>query len=95
MIAVITTEVSTLGSLISTLGFPIACCAYMAWYLTDNASKHREEIKELNKQHTEEIKELNRIHKEEVANMTEAVNNNTVVLERLCVILTGGGTIEN
>ena len=88
-------DVQTCSSLISTIGFPIACCVFMAWYMTDISKKHREEVQEINKQHTEEVKELNRLHKEEVANMTEAVNNNTRVLERLCTIMTGGATYEN
>ena len=88
-------DVQTFSTLISTIGFPIACCVFMAWYMTDISKKHREEVQELNKQHTEDIRELNRLHKEEVANMTEAVNNNTIVLERLCVSMTGGNTHEN
>lgn len=88
-------DIQTFSTLISTIGFPIACCVFMAWYMTDTAKKHREEVQEINKQHTEEVKEINRLHKEEVANMTEAVNNNTRVLERLCVIMTGGTTYEN
>ena len=88
-------DVQTFSTLISTIGFPIACCVFMALYMTDTSKKHREEVQEINKQHTEEVKELNRLHKEEVANMTEAVNNNTRVLERLCVIMTGGTTYEN
>ena len=88
-------DVQTFSSLISTIGFPIACCVFMAWYMADTSKKHREEVQEINKQNTEEVKELNRLHKEEVANMTEAVNNNTRVLERLCTIMTGGATYEN
>lgn len=63
--------------LISTLGFPIVCCVALAIYVTKITQQNREDTKELNKQHTEEMLEF----KEDIK---EALNNNTIALNKLC-----------
>lgn len=64
-------------TLISTVGFPILACIVMAWYVKDNTDKQRQETKELNAQHTSEMLAF----KDE---MKEALNNNTLALQKLC-----------
>lgn len=54
--------INDLSSLISTLGFPIAMCLIMCYY----------------------INKINDAHKEEAGKFAEALNNNTVVLQKLC-----------
>lgn len=51
-----------LSTLISTLGFPIAMCLIMCYY----------------------INKINDAHKEETDKFADALNNNTVVLQKLC-----------
>lgn len=63
--------------LISTLGFPIVCCVALAIYVTKITEQNREDTKELNKRHTEEMLEF----KEDIK---EALNNNTIALNKLC-----------
>lgn len=58
--------------IISTLGFPITMCGVMAWYV-----KYSQD--ESNKR----IDSLNETHKEEVTSIKEALNNNTLVLQKL------------
>lgn len=65
------------AQLISTLGFPIVCCVALAIYVTKMTQQNREDTKELNKQHTEEMLEF----KEDIK---EALNNNTIALNKLC-----------
>ena len=48
-------------------------CGAMAWYVKDTSDKHREEVQHLNEQ-----------HKEEMEQVTEALNNNTLALQKLC-----------
>ena len=64
--------------LISTVGFPIAMCVAMGWFVVDQTNKHREEVSKLNKQHEEEMNTV-----------IEAINNNTVALKELSVKLGG------
>lgn len=62
-----------IASLITTVGFPIVCCLGLAWYVkyqTDNNNK--------------EVKEMRQEHQDEINKVTEALNNNTVALQRLC-----------
>lgn len=58
---------------VTTVGFPIVCCGAMMYYVKYTTDKHREEIETLNTQHKDEMKEL-----------TNAVNNNTLALQKLC-----------
>lgn len=67
-------------NLISTLGFPIIMCGAMAWYVKYITDQHREETKLLNGQHAKEMSEV-----------TEALNNNTLALQKLCDKLESGG----
>lgn len=59
-------------TLIGQYAFPIVACIAMAWYVKDQGDKNREELKELREDHTKEVKEL-----------ANAVNNNTLVIQRL------------
>lgn len=63
--------------LISSLGFPIVACICMALYVKEQTKNNREDVKELNNQHTKEMTEF----KDEIK---EALNNNTMALNRLC-----------
>lgn len=64
---------SDVATLISSFGFPIVACLGLAWYVkyqTDNNNK--------------EVKEMRQEHQDEIAKVTEALNNNTIALQRLC-----------
>lgn len=58
---------------VTTVGFPIVCCGAMMYYVKYTTDKHREEIETLNAQHKDEMKEV-----------TSAINNNTLALQKLC-----------
>lgn len=58
--------------MISTVGFPIACCVAMGVYVKYITDKNREEVAKLNDQ-----------HKEEMSEVTKAINNNTLALQSL------------
>lgn len=60
-------------TLISTLGFPIVACIGLGWYVKHTTDQYREDVKEIQKE-----------HKEEISKVTEALNNNTLALQRLC-----------
>lgn len=67
---------------ITTVGFPIVCCIAMAWYVKYTTDKNREEISILNEQ-----------HKAEMLQVTTAINNNTLALQKLCDLM-GAGDID-
>ena len=65
-------EMNTLITAIGSLGFPIVACCAMAYFFAKVNDNYRNDIKEINKG-----------HKEEMAAMTEAINNNTMVIQKL------------
>ena len=92
-------SVSDIGALISSYGFPIVACIAIAWCCYQQISaqkeqneKHTSEIMQLNQHSWEQIMALNEKHEAEVTKMTEAVNNNTLALQRLCEKM--GGNIN-
>lgn len=71
-------DTATILQTISTVGFPIVACLGMGWYFKYTTDKEREERAKMNEQHTQEMKEV-----------TSAVNNNTLALQKLCDKLDG------
>lgn len=71
-------DIQALMQAVTTLGFPIVCCGAMMWYVKYITDKNREEVSRLNDQ-----------HKEEMADVTTAINNNTIALTRLCEMIGG------
>ena len=67
----------TWAQLISSLGFPIVACIYMALYVKEQTKNNREDVKALNAEHSKEMNAF----KDEIK---EALNNNTRALEKLC-----------
>lgn len=59
-------------TIISTLGFPIVACLGLGWY-----------VKYMSDQNSTEVKEMRQEHQAEVQKMTEALNNNTLAIQRL------------
>lgn len=58
--------------LISSLGFPIVACIYIAIWTSKQNDNYRADIKELQKE-----------HKEEIRGLKESLDNNTLVLQKL------------
>lgn len=55
-------DFTTIMQAISTIGFPIAMCLALLWYIVDITEKHKTETEQF----------------------TEALNKNTLVLQKLC-----------
>lgn len=58
---------------INTLGVPTVVAIASMWYV-----KYREDKNDAR------LDKLNESHKEEMSNITEALNNNTLALQRIC-----------
>ena len=59
-------------TLITTVGFPIAMCLLFAWYIYKRDEK-------------DVAKDME--HKQEVDKLSEAISNNTIVMEKLLKVL--------
>ena len=65
--------VNDIVTIITTVGFPIVACGAMGWYVKYISDRHSQEVQQLNEQHQKEMKQV-----------TEALNNNTLALQKLC-----------
>lgn len=76
-------DVSTITSLVSSLGFPIVMCVVMAYYIKYRDDKNRDEITSLNDKYMGLITDLNERHKEETESLKQSIDNNTTAIQEL------------
>ena len=62
----------TIFQFIQTVGFPAVCVVGMAWF-----------VKYITDQHHVEINKMNDQHRTEMAEVTAALNNNTLAIQKL------------
>lgn len=72
-------DVNAILQAVGTLGFPIVCAVAMAWYVKYMTDQNREDIEKLNIQHQQEMKDV-----------TSALNNNTLALQKLTDVIGNG-----
>lgn len=65
-------DIGTISTLIGSVGFPVALCIGLLWYLM-----------KLQQTHKEELVELQNAHKEESDKLSEAITNNTIVMQQI------------
>lgn len=66
-----------IATLLGSYAFPVVACLGMAWYVKYITDKNSQETSKLNEQHTT----IMLSYKDEIK---DAINNNTLVMERLC-----------
>lgn len=67
-------------NLISTVGFPITACVVLGWFV-----KYQTDL------NNKEVADMRNEHRDEISKVTDALNNNTLVLQKLCDKLDNGG----
>lgn len=65
-------DVTEVVQVISTVGFPIAACLGMAWYVKYQTDSNKSEIKELRDTYAKRVEDA-----------TKALHENTIALEKL------------
>lgn len=73
-------DVQSILQAVTTVGFPIVCCGAMMWYVKYSTDQNRDEVSKLNEQHRQEMTEV-----------TQAINNNTMALQKLCDLMQSEG----
>lgn len=73
-------DYATMSSFIQTVGFPAVCVIGMGWY-----------VKYITDQHHEELQKMQEQHRQEMNDVTQALNNNTLALQKLTDYITLGG----
>lgn len=75
-------DVQTIFQAVASVGFPIVCCVIMMYYIKYREDASRDEIQHLTDQHRQEMTEI-----------TEAIHNNTLVIQKLIDFLNAGEKI--
>lgn len=65
-------DVQSITAVIANVGFPIAMCCLLGYYIKYTHDDHRQDIQRINDMHDREVTEL-----------SQAVNNNTLVMQKL------------
>ena len=65
-------DFNTIMSANGTVGFPIVACTCMAYFFAKTNENYRQDLKE-----------QNQMHKEETKSLVDAINNNSMVIQRL------------
>ena len=66
-------DINTILQAIATVGFPICACIVIGWYFAKVNDNYRNDIKEINASHKEEINQL-----------ASVIQQNTLVIQKLC-----------
>ena len=75
-------DLNTILQAITTVGFPIVCCGVMMFYVKYTQDENREETER-----------LNNLHRQEMTEVTQAIHNNTLAIQKLVDILNAGEKI--
>ena len=70
-------------SLVQQLGFPVAVAVLAFWYIKYREDRNDERMEKLRNSYEEEQKETRQLHRDEMAKLTEAINNNTLIITKL------------
>lgn len=65
-------DVNGIVTLVGSLGFPIVACIGLGWYVKYQSDLNNKEVADMRKEHQEEINKV-----------TEALNNNTLAVQKL------------
>ena len=66
-------DANAIANLIGSFGFPIVACLVMGWYVKYQMDNYNKQLSQITSE-----------HKEEMAQVTTALNNNTIAIEKLC-----------
>ena len=66
-------DINSVMTLIGSYGFPILACCAIAWFFCKTTENYRNDLKEINASHKEEINQL-----------ASVIQQNTLVIQKLC-----------
>lgn len=69
-------DINAISTLLSTFAFPVVACVAMGWFVKYQMDTDKAEMAKLRDEHSAEMEKV-----------TSALNNNTVALEKLCVMI--------
>lgn len=76
-------DIASISTFLQTVGFPVAACVAMGVYVKYITDNHRADTLEREKRYAQEIHTI-----------TEAISNNTLVIQKLVDRLDKGGEVD-
>lgn len=76
-------------NIISQLGFPLAACIALGFFVYKMWQRQSEETEKMTKQFTETVEHLTQSHREEMKGIQQALTDNTIVMNKLIAKLDG------
>lgn len=77
----------TFASIVSNIGFPIACVIGLGWYVKYITDKHSKEMQTIMDKHETEVDKLRESHEKQTKELKESFDKNTSVLTELVIWL--------
>lgn len=66
-------DLTTILQAVATVGFPICACIVIGWYFS-----------KVNDNYRNDIKEITASHKEEISQLSKVIQDNSLVIQKLC-----------
>ena len=66
-------DITVILQAIASVGFPICACIVIGWYFS-----------KVNDNYRNDIKEITASHKEEISQLSSVIQQNTLVIQKLC-----------
>ncbi len=70
-------------NVIQTVGFPIACCVFLGYYLKKQSDEYREDVRSLTEKHEKSMTEITSKYEAAIARSSASIDRITKVLTAL------------
>ena len=65
---------------IQTVGFPIACCVFLGYFIKKQSDDYKESVKKLSDEYREDVKKITDDYNESIKEFRKTIEKNTLVL---------------
>lgn len=66
----------TISNIIQQMGFPIACCVFLGFFVKQLNDQYREDVKALSEKHEANTRQISERYEKALADVTEKYNEN-------------------
>lgn len=81
----------TVMNIIQTLGFPVACCAFLAYYIKKQNDEYRADVQSITAKYEQALSEMSEKYDKQIEKFSSSIDRNTQVLTALQAKIDGKG----
>lgn len=74
---------SEVAEIIRTVGFPIACCIYLGYFIKSLTDQYRDDVKQITQKYDLALKEITEKYERAIDKFSKSIDKNTQVLTSL------------